>query len=355
LAGLLKLVQDEGLRADILVCPGDLADQAQPAAIQYSWQAMQTLRDSLGGPPLLATTGNHDVDSRYLYSSYNPRRVLSELTPPYPVPTASQADIDKYWSRHYSVIESTNWRLVGLNSSAHHGGALNEIERGRVGDETIANLNEELAGSEVKPVNILVCHHHPHQHMEIGLGEDDVMRNGQLLLDLLGRARLGRWLVIHGHKHHPKITYASGSATSPVVLAAGSLSACLYPALGTVARNQFYMLTLPFEEFESAGFVGTGEAWDWAHGTGWIRASETSGLPPTFGFGYRRDPVLLAGEIAATIGLPKCPWSTVTDAHPGVRFLLPQDFRTLQEALEAKHGLTMQWVNGAPREIGSTL
>ena len=70
------------------------------------------------------------------------------------------------------------------------------------------------------------------------------MVNGSLLLSLL--ERFGFQLVVHGHKHHPKLSYAAGGGASPAVLASGSLAAIATPILATNARNLFHLVAARF-------------------------------------------------------------------------------------------------------------
>src|SRR5207247_8648242 len=90
-----------------------------------------------------------------------------------------------------------------------------------------------------------------------GLGAADIMLGGAELLQLLSAGDYGEWLVIHGHKHLPKLSYAQGAtAATPVVFAAGSLCACLASRIQAVARNQFYILDFPLDLFPTVGLVG---------------------------------------------------------------------------------------------------
>src|SRR4051794_33745568 len=63
--GLQQLIENEKLRADILLCPGDLGDKARPAGIQYGWRAVHEVAGYLNAGVVVGNVGNHDVDSRY--------------------------------------------------------------------------------------------------------------------------------------------------------------------------------------------------------------------------------------------------------------------------------------------------
>jgi hypothetical protein len=208
----------------------------------------------------------------------------------------------------------------------------------------------------VREINVLLCHHHPQQHSELGLGEHDVMKQGQLLLDLLGSADFGRWLIIHGHKHHPKITYAAGSATSPIVFSAGSLCSTLFLPVQTVARNQFYIIDIDPKQLPILGLAGRIRAWDWATGSGWLPANERSGLPHEFGFGFRGDPIVLADQIASLVssGVPLV-WDEVRTAFPYVDFVLPQDMMRLESRLIRNHSMRIVKDRGRAFQLGKMI
>jgi hypothetical protein len=347
---LLHLISEKELTAELLLCPGDLGHQAKPVALKYAWQALQKVKGALKAESLIATSGNHDLDSRYIYNSYDAKGILQSLSPSYPL---DNEDLnDKYWARNFVTVEKENYNLVILNSSAYHGTAPDEYVHGRVADSTLSALERGLTALPKHHANILLCHHHPQMHMELDLGDYDTMTNGQLLIDLLGRGSFGRWLLIHGHKHHPKLTYASGGATSPVIFSAGSLSASLYSALGAKVRNQFYILNLHLTQRLGLGLAGIIRAWDWTPTIGWLPAGSRSGLPPLCGFGFRGDPADLSERIKETIEpSEKATWDHVRSKVPEVDYVLPQDFQILRQELETR-GYLVQDLNGMPHEIG---
>jgi len=353
ISGLQKLLSEEMIRAEMLLCPGDIGHQAQQIAIQHAWSSLNSLRENLAADHLFATAGNHDLDSRYLSNDYDALEYLKNLTPPFPFP--SEEMNDKFWSQHFAIFEGDLFRIVVLNSSAYHGAEGRERDHGRIAPPTIAKIKRSLETVTPKRVNILLCHHHPQQHTEFNLGEYDVMKNGQLLLDLLGSGRLGRWLVVHGHKHHPKISYASGGGGAPVVFSAGSLCASLYPELQSVTRNQFHLITIPINLIPQMGLVGVVKSWDWASGEGWAPAGTKSGLPSVCGFGYRGDPLLLANRIASEVTGDVEEWSEIKSKIPEVDFLIPQDLAALRYLLRDVHGLSITDLDDLPRQIGRSL
>ena len=354
LAAVEHLIEKESLKCDLLLCAGDIGDKANPGGIQAAWKWLMRLKDKLAARVLAATPGNHDVDSRYLYNKYDAKGVLQTLSPPYPLPFEDEATNDRFWSRNFVVLDGDNFRLVLLNSSAFHGGKDKEIYHGRVSAHTLAALRLRLTQSAAPLINVLLCHHHPQLHQELDEPDYEVMENGQLLLDMLGELSLGRWLVIHGHKHHPKIAYAPGGASAPVVFSAGSFSAHLYPKLSTLVRNQFYLIELPYRRYEDLGFVGSVRAWDWAVGLGWLPAQpQGSGLPHYSGFGSKTDPALIASQIAKRMTSEVSAWREMRNDLPYIDFLLPRDLADVLEVLSNKHGIAATFgSDGQPQDLG---
>src|SRR5689334_18795176 len=72
IGGLLKLIRDEKLKADVLLCPGDMGDKADPAGIAYGWEALHRVAAALKCRLVTGTTGNHDVDSRLTHHKFDP-------------------------------------------------------------------------------------------------------------------------------------------------------------------------------------------------------------------------------------------------------------------------------------------
>src|SRR6185437_2093715 len=234
ISGLLQLITSEKITASALLCPGDLAHQACPESIRYSWETLHKIRDALKAKALIGTAGNHDLDSRYLYKNPDPQQTLKNLTPQFPFNESALAN--QYWARDYAIVELPPAAIVILNSSAHHGKAEQEENHGRITKDALSDLRRNIPSLARFAIKILLCHHHPHQHSELNLGAMDVMENGQQLLDMLAADPSGTWLVIHGHKHHPKISYAAGGNNSPIVFASASLSSDLFLELQTAAR-----------------------------------------------------------------------------------------------------------------------
>lgn len=352
LVGLHEFIKRESLSADVLLCAGDIGDKAQTIAVQHTWRELHETKKLLGATVLAAATGNHDIDSRHDYNKFDAKGMLQALKPPYPFDDEGMND--RYWSRHFELIAHNEYRILVLNSSAFHGeGQFDqtnqyEYEHGRVSEHTLRKIRERLDAHLTPPVNILLCHHHPHPHSEIGLGRDDLMIGGDALLSLLNSGTYGRWLVIHGHKHHPKLENAAGGASAPIVFAAGSLARFLYGELQANSRNQFYIIDFPYEHFAQFGFVGSFRAWDWRSGHGWRPASNGSELPANGGFGWRGDIGVLAGTVDRAVESASIPWTDIVSKLPELKYLLPLDLDQLVRRLQDNPALIVQPENDVP-------
>lgn len=255
---------------------------------------------------------------------------------------------------HFALVTRDTYRLLVLNSSAFHGEGRypelgkHEYEQGRVSPHTLSAIKNALSADAAPFVNIALCHHHPHPHSELRLGESDLMIGGRELLELLDSGNHGRWIVVHGHKHHPKIEYAAGSASSPVVFAAGSVGAFLYGELQTASRNQFYVIEFPHDQYDDLGFVGRFRSWDWLSGHGWKPAPKGSQLPAIGGFGWRSDIGSLAKQVVRHVSKRGTKWDILKSKTPRLEFLLPKDLEQLVHHLRDKCSCTIEPDDGVP-------
>jgi len=332
---LRSLIQKQKLSADLLLCPGDLVHQACRSSLPKVWKELNDLAILLGVSHTIATAGNHDVDSRLQYTSYDPNEGLKTLQPGFP--TNDLTLKRQYWADHFFFFQHDYLRLLVLNSSAYHTNK-DEIEHGRISNNTLKGISNELNPSTQETFNVLLCHHNPQKHSELMLGEPDEIKGGQLLLDLLQRPNQLGWLVIHGHKHHPKLTYAAGNSGSPIVFSAGSFASTLYPELREETGNQFYILDIDKLNLSTRGLVGTFRCWDWHKGFGWRDADSNKGLPASGGFGHREHPLVLANRIKASlheINDKHIKGENVYTVFPELSFVSPNDLDALSVALES--------------------
>jgi len=340
LAGLGNFIESEALSADVLLCPGDLCDQARWEALPYVWERLEDLGTRLGADALIATAGNHDIDSRGTHKPELIAQGLRDLAPPFP--GCDHVTADDYWSRRISLHEGERWQVVSLNSTLMRelDSDAAEDDHGEISAETLVALKTLLAG-RVQDVNVLMCHHHPLPSTHLNPDDRSQMEGGDQLVRLLDELD-GPWFVVHGHKHEPDLGYLSGTGNAPVRLASGSVGAVLLGRLGTHVRNQFHLIEFPVEQCEKIhlGLAGQVRSWTWRALTGWEKAAARDGLPANAGFGHRRDGRSLARELiehAKKDALLTLDRAALLKREPRLEFMLPRDIERLISALE-EHG-----------------
>lgn len=354
--GLTALIKTSKLKADLLLCCGDLADKAEPGAMKYCWAFLNETAKLLGAR-LCATAGNHDIDSRYGYNAFDARGMMQNLTPTFPVREGRLAD--QYWARQFCIVQSGSWRLVLVNSAAYHGQGSDDAQppeyaHGRIAQSTIERLKDALTPPTNAAVNLLAIHHHP---MAIGGVDEDgsYMANGEALIDLLAMDRQ-MWLIIHGHRHVPRLLHGQGGNNAPLLFGCGSFSALLRGRWATSAGNQFYMLEFPIGAASSLGLplVGRFRSWDWHIGLGWEHATESSGLPGAGGFGCREHSGAVATKVADLVrkrSPATVSWLEVLAKYPQFEFLMPADIARVRTELESSKSIRVQWGAGYPTEL----
>lgn len=346
---LHELIAREGLKADVLVSGGDLGDKASPQALTYAWNEIRRVRAALSADVMLAATGNHDMDSRAI-NGFDARGALQGLEG---YPFEDENLRDAYWANNALVQHHGAFRSILLNSAAYHGYS-DEWQRGRVSARTRDYLRNKLSATTDPGLNVLVTHHHLYPLGVSNLGDHSEMQEAPALLELLSSGDFGSWLVIHGHRHWPSVSRASGGQGAPIVFSAGSFSAVLYDEIQDKARNQFYILDI--EENDVGHRVrGTFRAWDWISDQGFQPAQERSGLPHLGGFGGAKTGAELADEVAAMYtgsGLPFMQYSALVGAIPDLRFAMPSDFEAFKSRLRDHHSLRVLSDEGLPQQVG---
>lgn len=343
---LLHLIEHSGLTADFVLCPGDITYQADQAALGVAWTAINNVASKLGAAHVIASTGNHDVISRNADTAPEIWEYLKQLQPTYPYTSANSEQRLYYWAEHFLIAEMEGVRVVSLNTCNSHSRGETEYKHGRVTDYTIARLEQELKDRGKRAFNILLCHHHPMKHPDLSqvLADYSEMRQGAKLLAMLEESEQP-WLVIHGHKHSPRLDYAQGqSGDAPVVFSAGSFSAILSPAYFPGASNQFYILELDIDYISKNGKAGVIRAWDWREGQGWMHAQPQAGvkgrIPTGAGFGHKSNAALDARAIALKFNdNDRITWAEVEQEFPWIRYVTPADLERIVGRLKSAHQL----------------
>lgn len=336
---LERLIREQRLTADFVFSCGDMGDKADLEGIRYSWGWLETFRRRLGAGLVIGTTGNHDVDSRNQSGTGDPMHCTRVLQPPFPI------DIDHirdhYWNKHAVLYSEGDLEVLIVNSAAEH--STEELaQRGHLTEETLREIESCIANAK-GGIRVALIHHHPYRHDAIDWTDASELDGGPELLRILEDS--GDWLVLHGHRHYPSVTYASGGSQRPVILASGSFSAMLYPELQARVRNQFHIVNLeaPGSIAGTSGIAGTIQSWEYSPSAGWTPPVSQEGIPNGSGFGFRGDAHGAAEEVAEFVRSSVDTYVTFRDAideAPKFAYLTPRDRKLVLDALGA-HGVSV--------------
>jgi len=350
---LVDLIRKDAqlLQADLLVLPGDFADQASIHGYNVAVLSVREIATLLGAKEIAATIGNHDVDSRN-HNGLGPFYGVQSMFQDFPLADRNQAN--SFFNQGFAFVEGDEFRVVVINSVIGH---INKeaAEAGTASPIEIAALRSALSGLSIKKFNICLVHHHVIPHEELQLGAKDLLTGGENLLLLL--EQFGFCLVIHGHKHHPRLRYST--SRSLPIFASGSFSAAIDPVTGSACRNTFHIIELLEPDGIVAEFHGRVLTWDLKLDTGWMRTSlGSSSFPGTAGFGFTTSIKSLAKKVAGYVlstGNPYVSWGDVVANVPEVAFLIPSDVLSLSRELADVHGLNSAPNPGEPTLIGNTV
>ncbi|TDY15741.1 calcineurin-like phosphoesterase family protein [Paraburkholderia sp. BL6665CI2N2] len=343
---LIKRFQPENPSADILVCPGDITDRANPVAFAAGWRQLNRLGTALGVKRSLAATGNHEVQSRLKGDPVAPGNAEHAIdpveclvnTPGYPTDFPLPHQKWVYWGRGYEILCDETSVVVIVNSCHYHVTLQdNEFERGRISDAALENLQQDLKKLATdRPFRLLVVHHPPLPHEETGLDLGRTpMHNGPALMKALRATGLD-WLVIHGHKHHHRLVRADGEVFQPFVFGAASFGAMLRGDMARRTRNQFYIITLETtkDALDADCLSGSIQALHWSN-SGWEETTDISwGLPN--GCGFTSQTVDLSAlavgmrNLLQTLDGQFLEWPEVVTQLPQLRFLMPEQVIALK-------------------------
>ena len=330
IAALLKLIDTEEIKSDILICPGDIAERMDIQGLITGWSLLEEVHAMLQSDRLIATLGNHDVDSRNLYDPNLPFKCVKSLKSNYPMENPNEQT--EFWAENFCIIEGPNYRVIVINSVHNH----TDIEKAKetlVTDKMLQEIKARLDHiDETKDFNIAVCHHHPIQHANVDYKDSDVLDKGDLLLDLLEEYDFQ--LFIHGHKHDPRLRYYN----SLPILCSGSFSSWMNLS-DTGAQNVFHIVELKPKESE-----GSITSFVYSPKKGW-RLDLNSYFPSHTGFGFRGNVEKLADDCAAWF-LSKRRRLMFTDALfkavPELNHLIPTDQIRLNQILSDKHAIGLE-------------
>ena len=338
----VKLISEKQLEADILIMPGDFGNRCDREGIAYGWDITKSIGKLLKVKDIIPNVGNHDVDSRKQQSD-DPFDFIKNFSTDFPF-----ADQDKnsfYRENGYLILEEADYRILVINSVHSHINA-DEAQHGLISQEAINDLEERYEKFHDSKLNIAMVHHNPIEHSHFNTGSKDFMYNGDELITILDRFNFD--LIIHGHKHDPRVRYSQGGGNSPVIFSAGSFSA-YSTLLLQGGHNTFHIMTIEVNEHHVAR--GIIETWFFIPTKGWKQEVNSNFIDSKIGFGAVVDLKVLSNQIAQWFEAnPKTiiEWEDFIESFPDLQYIIPSDFEKLKKDLKSKHILISGKVPNEP-------
>ncbi len=329
-SSILKLIQETKgglLNSDIVLCLGDLGDKADEQGIISAWNAIDEIRQKMGAEERIGIPGNHDINSRGK-NNRDPFDFISNFHEEFPT-NDSNLNV-KFWSDKFCIKVYKNVLFLLINTSHNH----TDTERANssiIEKSTLEKIEGELRRFNSLPINHKICilHHHPIKHSNINNWNDsDSLDNGDELISILNKK--GFTIVIHGHKHQPRITEINGLN----IFATGSFSS-FANLQGTGFQTMFHVIDL--EEKTKKGII---HSWEFDVRQGW-RKNFNHNFPSEIGFGGTADLTSIVEEINESFLAKNGPiiYSEILKKIPVLQFLIPEKLQIINQMLNEKYDL----------------
>lgn len=340
---LLELIDRENLTVDALLVPGDLANKACREGLSQGWDHCLEIAAKLNARFIIPVIGNHDIDSKRLRPEDAVFAQVRDMRPDFPF--ATPANNQSYFADGYCVITEGDVHFIALNTVIDHTDEAS-AKRGTFSATRIQQMEAALSQSLTAPLRIAVMHHHPILHSGTFWGDNDVIPTGDDLVASL--RRLGCRLIVHGHKHIPRLTTLNGVA----IFASGSFSAMLHE-YGTLFGNTFHVVHVEGTQPESV--KGQIKTWVFQLGKGWRKSNEDyRGFPFVAGFGSAVSVQTIAEQLLALAGRQleanRFLEHEIYHTAPEIKYLTPSQREDLNQALIA-HDLKISSYNDGQLEL----
>ena len=275
--------KDANIKFEILICPGDLGDKADDQGIMSGWAFLEEIKTKLGAEILIGIPGNHDIKSREEDGkAFDFIKTFHEF-----FPTADSDLNNQFWEEGYCIVQHRRSLILLVNTVHDH--VNNSIsQKSNLSLKAIQNIPLQLDKMSESDFDYKICvmHHHPVKHSNISNWTDsDSVEKGDNLVAELQRRNFN--IVIHGHKHQPRILEYNALP----ILAAGSFA--------SVANLQNTGINLMFHivELEEKSKMGKVLSWEYDVVSGWTQKLNKL-FPPVIGFGASETAEQIAQRIS---------------------------------------------------------
>jgi len=291
---------------DMLCLTGDISNTAHAEEFVFADRVAQRVASVLGVPDnrIFFVPGNHDV-----------HWPVMELKPP------------SFWARHryaplfqdsltfsrrhglaktgslmeepfFVAWEEADAIVIGINSAAYDGPTA-KPHNGVIRQRTVEAVDQYLGSFPKTDKRLRLCllHHHLEQYSEPipDTHDPSIAVNAENLVNALSRHRVD--LVLHGHKHHPRLGARQSGNEHPLVsVCAGSFSAVLHPLYYDGIPNLFHVINVDGREAGTDRIFGKVDTWTFTNNQ-WRAASGVKGLYASEAFGSAATPAEIEANV----------------------------------------------------------
>jgi UDP-2,3-diacylglucosamine pyrophosphatase LpxH len=337
----LRFIEKQRLRADYLLLPGDICNEAQPDEFVLASAIIRDLAAGLSVEPdhVLFVPGNHDVDwtaqtqypedrSGFRWAQrYSPLRQDSLIFER----ILRRGNPHMIEQPHHAIWLFDDLVVVGYNSSSHDGPTA-AVHHGAVTYESISGLDDALTRLALSPklLKVFLIHHHPISYSDPIPGTSDfsILQNAGDLIRLLHKHHFD--FLVHGHKHCPRFETLDVSSSFPLaVLCAGSFSAEIDTRWSFYVTNKFHLIYIRGRNNRTGCAQGEVKSWSYIYGAEWIPSKRDLGIPHTCPFGAYIHPArvkkILEKKLRNVLERRDYViWPDVVEAHPAFKYLPSQ-------------------------------
>lgn len=311
---------------DLILCPGDFTNQSDKQGFISGWNYALELKDHFKADDIIATIGNHDVDSRNNYSDYSidiPKKIKKNF------PFKDKDLRTNFWSQGFAFIEKDDFRILVINSCHFHFNK-NKSSSGEVDSELLKDVEDYLIKNKENKIQLMMCHHHPIRHSMYNLGEEDEIINSENLLNLLRKFKFD--LIIHGHKHNPLLRYCNPTNNNKIAIFSSGSFSSKTNLMHTGTKNFFHIIDIN-KNNESKGIISS---WTYQPQIGWQKNyDENSFMPPNTGFGSKKTTSEIVNEIISLLkNKTDEKWENIRTQISDIDCLIPEEGKAIQKELE---------------------
>lgn len=327
-AAMIKAIEeDSSIHSDYLLCLGDLGDKADEQGISTAWTFAEEIKQKLNAGCKIGLPGNHDINSRKI-NNKEPFSYIQNFHESFP--TNDESLNNKFWHQGYAILINNESLFLMINTVKDH---LDEKKAytSQIELSTLEDIKTELESINFDHISFRICllHHHPIKHSNIiNVRDGDSIDHGDDLIKLLNRFAFN--IVIHGHKHQPRIVELNGLP----IFATGSFSS--FANLQATGYNTMFHIV----ELVKSKSIGKITSWEYNKVEGWTKCLNKN-FPPIIGFGSNIDLDKVAyqiNEILLNEGKPIF-YNDILLNIPELEYLIPEKLVRLKKILIDKYGI----------------